>query len=336
MNDVITLDTNYSTTRRVIKADRQVIAGQVKQSNKPEDKFETVLYLPEGEDRQGEGGLRTKGYFKTGGIIPNAPIAKSANTYHCERSGEIHFENPSLLTESLTPEANPLITVVTVVYNGEKFLEETILSVINQTYDNVEYIIIDGGSTDGTLDIIKKYEHAIDYWVSEKDEGIYDAMNKGCELAIGKGLNFLNAGDVYLGDVIPDDPVFPLAIPYKIKYSRLILNGRLGNFKMGMPLSHQAIFYENKKVLYDLTYTIAADYKYTIQTGFFDGNIIFYKVDGCVLFDGSGISTANYRLRDVETLKIIKSFYPEKAMIFLLTSSIKNLMKSMVEYVKFR
>ena len=79
----------------------------------------------------------------------------------------------------------PLVSIITVVRNGEKYLEEIIKSVINQTYNNVEYIIIDGGSTDGTLAIIKKYEDYIDYWASERDKGIYDAMNKGMDLAIG-------------------------------------------------------------------------------------------------------------------------------------------------------
>ncbi|MFV9924546.1 MAG: glycosyltransferase [Francisella endosymbiont of Hyalomma scupense] len=79
----------------------------------------------------------------------------------------------------------PLITVITVVYNGEAYLEKTILSVINQTYESVEYIIIDGGSTDGTIDIIKKYESKINYWISEAYNGIYDAMNKGIKLATG-------------------------------------------------------------------------------------------------------------------------------------------------------
>ena len=161
MSELTTLDEQYSTTRLVRKVEPGLVMAEIKAAHKPEDKFETVLFLPEGESRQGEGGLRTQGYFKQ------------------------------------SEEGKPLITVVTVVYNGEKFLEETILSVINQTYDNVEYIIIDGGSTDGTLDIIKKYEHAIDYWVSENDKGIYDAMNKGVKLSYGSFICVLNADDYY-------------------------------------------------------------------------------------------------------------------------------------------
>ena len=87
----------------------------------------------------------------------------------------------------------PLITVVTICYNAVDTIEETIKSVIEQTYPNIEYIVIDGGSKDGTVDIIKKYQDKISYWVSEPDRGIYDAMNKGTMKANGRWINFMNS-----------------------------------------------------------------------------------------------------------------------------------------------
>ena len=87
--------------------------------------------------------------------------------------------------------------------NGEKELENTILSVIRQTYDNLEYIIVDGGSTDNTINIIKKYANKISYWISEPDKGLYDAMNKGLRRATGDYVWFLNAGDtLYTADTV--------------------------------------------------------------------------------------------------------------------------------------
>jgi len=168
MTDWIEWDPAYSTTRRVRNVAPEVVEAELKAVQKSEDQFKTILFLPEGEGRKGEGGLRTKGYYK-----------KSTDD-------------------------NPLITVITVVYNGEQHLEETILSVINQTYDNVEYIIIDGGSIDGTLNIIQKYEHAIDYWVSEKDNGIYCAMNKGIDLAMGEFVGFVNSDDFLYEEILSE------------------------------------------------------------------------------------------------------------------------------------
>ncbi|MDC1343666.1 glycosyltransferase, partial [Flavobacteriaceae bacterium] len=83
------------------------------------------------------------------------------------------------------------------VYNGEQYLEQTIKSVINQSYKNVEYIIIDGGSNDGTIEIINQYQNHISYWTSEKDNGVYDAMNKGISFANGEIVGIINADDYY-------------------------------------------------------------------------------------------------------------------------------------------
>jgi len=122
----------------------------------------TALFLPPHPERKGEGGVRTREHFKKS--FPQ----------------------------------KPLVSIITVVYNGEHLLEKTIGSVIDQSYDNIEYIIIDGGSTDGTMDVIKKFDDKIDYWVSEPDGGIYDAMNKGLSLCAGEIVGIINADDWYL------------------------------------------------------------------------------------------------------------------------------------------
>ena len=88
-------------------------------------------------------------------------------------------------------------SIITVNYNNKEGLRNTIESVIHQTYRDFEYIVIDGGSTDGSVDILKKYDQQINYWVSEKDSGIYNAMNKGISKAHGEYLNFMNSGDCF-------------------------------------------------------------------------------------------------------------------------------------------
>lgn len=170
----------------------------------------------------------------------------------------------------------PHISIITISYNAAKDIENTILSVLKQTYPNIEYIIIDGGSTDGTLDIIKKYQDRISYWVSEPDKGIYDAMNKGTLKATGMWLNFMNAGDTFYdeqilekvfkdkdwsntdviyGDVVyihPDREDIRKAVPLK-------------RIKVGIPFCHQSVFVRTKlqqKYLFDTTYKICADYDF--------------------------------------------------------------------------
>jgi hypothetical protein len=97
-----------------------------------------------------------------------------------------------------TAESRPLISVVTVVLNGEKYLEQTIQSVVNQPYENLEYLVIDGGSNDGTLDILRQYGDVLDYWLSEPDQGIYHAMNKGWNLSRGEFVHYLGADDTLI------------------------------------------------------------------------------------------------------------------------------------------
>jgi glycosyltransferase involved in cell wall biosynthesis len=164
--DATALDPNFSTTR-LMTMEMPVIV------NTPSSKVQSHLFLPPNPEGRGEGGLRTKGYFKQS------------------------YRETSEVSEKF---AVPLVTIITVVFNGEKHLEQTIQSVISQTYNNVEYIIIDGGSTDGTVDIIRKYEEVIDYWVNEPDAGISDAMNKGISLATGILINHLHAGDKFAAD----------------------------------------------------------------------------------------------------------------------------------------
>jgi glycosyltransferase involved in cell wall biosynthesis len=171
---IIELDPGFSSTRLVTQERPEIFYDLSIQSP-------YILYLPPNPKRKGEGGLRTKGFFK--------------QSYGNEPISSIHFPLP-------------LITIVTIVRNGEKYLEKTIQSVIDQTYPNVEYIVVDGGSTDSTLDIILKYEDKIDYWVSEPDEGIADAMNKGIYLAMGQLINHLHAGDQFASESILSDIVF--------------------------------------------------------------------------------------------------------------------------------
>lgn len=97
----------------------------------------------------------------------------------------------------------PKISIVTPVFNQTPYLEETILSVLNQNYPNLEYIIIDGGSTDGTVDIIKKYESRLAYWVSEPDKGMYDALQKGFDHSTGEIMGWLNADDLFFKGCLP-------------------------------------------------------------------------------------------------------------------------------------
>lgn len=119
----------------------------------------------------------------------------------------------------------PLVTIVTVTLNCEKALERTIKSVLGQTYPSKEYIVVDGGSTDGTLAIIERYKDALDRWVTEHDEGVYDAMNKAIDLAGGEWLIFINAGDVFFDEQALERTISHGADGIDLLYSDTWFNG---------------------------------------------------------------------------------------------------------------
>ena len=174
----------------------------------------------------------------------------------------------------------PLISVITVVRNGAKTLEQTINSVLGQSYDGIEYIIIDGGSTDGTLDIIKKYEDRIFYWISEPDRGIYDAMNKGIAVAQGSLINLLNADD-YLEPgalQIAADAYLTYGRPCIVYGDSYYVDDAIGvkarfhttlSYWIGMTICHQGIFVHrdiyDSVGLYDTRYHLAADYEFFVR-----------------------------------------------------------------------
>lgn len=179
----------------------------------------------------------------------------------------------------------PKFSVITVTYNAAAVLEDTIQSVITQTYHHVEYIIVDGGSTDGTLDIVAQYRDRIATVVSEPDKGLYDAMNKGMRLATGDYLCFLNAGDSFheddtlqsiahsltgsaLPDVIYGQTELVDSEGHFVRMRRLSAPEHLDwkSFKQGMLVCHQAFF--AKRALaepYDLRYRFSADFDWCIR-----------------------------------------------------------------------
>ncbi|MEB3217224.1 MAG: glycosyltransferase family 2 protein [Nostocales cyanobacterium 94392] len=197
----------------------------------------------------------------------------------------------------------PLVSIITVTYNAEQYLEKTIQSVLSQAYNNVEYIIIDGGSVDGTLDIIQKYESKIDYWISEEDKGIYDAMNKGIAFSSGEIIGLLNAGDTYLPNAlsllaekyIPSDSLSiyygDIYLTYTDANITIKSPANIDELKYSMAICHQAMFvtkctYLNHG-LYNLNYKLASDYAYILSLfligakfHYLDGVVAYYQTGG--------------------------------------------------------
>ncbi len=218
---------------------------------------------------------------------------------------------------------NPLISVITVVLNNKKGLELTIESVLGQRYSNIETIIIDGGSTDGSIELIQKFEDRIDYWSSGSDRGIYDAMNRGIEKAGGEWTVFMNSGDVFysnntLKDVVSQiepraELVYGSFLYVQPEYGNLITIKKPGGLEKlwkGMVFSHQALFVRTsilKRKCFDCSYRYSADYAMVME--FKRRGRKFQKVDDIIAkVSSGGESDVNRLERRLEQINISRMY----------------------------
>ena len=217
------------------------------------------------------------------------------------------------------------ISVITVVFNAVTKIENTILSVINQDYENIEYIVIDGGSNDGTLDVIKKYSNKISKIVSEIDKGIYDAMNKGVDLSEGDWINFMNAGDEYIDNQVLSR-IFLHNKPSEttsVIYGDAVINKRnnvLGRFDAnksiesiwkGPVFRHGTMFTRtdiHKKYPFDLSQElkICSDFDFILKL-YYKGYIMSYSGKTILKYEEEGVSN-NTVNNAINNKKLIKKY----------------------------
>ncbi|MDB5155775.1 MAG: glycosyltransferase [Mucilaginibacter sp.] len=219
----------------------------------------------------------------------------------------------------------PILSVITVVYNNAADIERTVLSVLNQTYQNIEYIVIDGRSTDGTLQIIEKYKDRIATLISEKDKGIYDAMNKGLAVATGDYVLFMNSADeFYSVDTVTN--VFASATGADIYYGETEMIGGDGkslgrrrhaapakftwkSFKYGMSISHQAIYIKRSFVEpYDPKYQLSADIDWILHAAK-KAKLIVNVNQYVAKYKVGGMSKQKHRQSLAERFDIMKRYY---------------------------
>ena len=321
-NDDFVLNVDYSTTRLARRA-------RPRMKKKPGDMLESFLFLPTGKGRKGEGGLRKKGFFKHS--YKNINGRWYIDDFEDQRI-PADEETIQKIEENIVKLGNvageinelPLISIITVVFNGERYLEETIKSVLNQTYPNVEYIIIDGGSTDRTLNIISKYEDYIDYWINEPDKGIYDAMNKGIRLSTGYLVGILNSDDWYEKNALEEvckcfnlykdgDVYYGNNKIYSEKKELLFYRNSedMTNINKTKTFCHQNAFIKMKAYktfgLHDMKYKIAADYDLIFK--FFINNCQFYKINQFLVNYRLGGVSSKYALAGRREEKDIKIKY---------------------------
>ena len=233
------------------------------------------------------------------------------NSYFCRKNNKMKY------------------SVVTINYNNHVGLRQTIESVVSQTYDDYEYIIIDGGSTDGSVDVINMYANEIYYWVSEKDHGIYHAMNKGVNHSHGDYCIFMNSGDTFydnrvleivsrcltnedilVGKVVIDDQNHIISPPP--------MSGQMTLYHLySGSIPHQGAFIKTdllRKYPYDETLKISSDWKFFVQTLILDNCSIRYIDEFVACYDMNGFSAANPKLMREEKDKVLEEMFPSRVL----------------------
>lgn len=215
-------------------------------------------------------------------------------------------------------------SIITINYNNKIGLKKTIESVVSQSFSDYEYIVIDGGSTDGSKVVIKDFSDKIDYWISEPDKGIYNAMNKGIDKAVGEYCLFLNSGDTLHSECVLEMMAKECVLADLVIGKVLYLNsGQLSSLPINLTMKH---FYSGsihhpatfmKRILfdtirYDESYRIVSDWKLFIELLIFKNAT--YKHSSVVIsdFDTAGISSVNKQLVEYERNKVLESLFPPR------------------------
>ena len=242
----------------------------------------------------------------------------------------------------------PLISIITVVYNGKKTIEQTILSVLDQTYKNIEYIIIDGGSTDGTLEVIRKYEDQINFWISEPDNGLYDAMNKGIAITNGRLIGMINSDDWY-----EPEAVELVVNAYLRELDKKIFHGdrydvtpsgekRLYRFNpsefkffcSSMTYNHPSMFVHRsiyKSCYYNTSLESYADYEFVLTQYLKQPDVFKYLPVPYVNYRLDGISAEQSLFQNIKEgvrARVNSGLGIRYAAVFILIKPIKNILRS--------
>ncbi len=223
----------------------------------------------------------------------------------------------------------PIFTIITVCYNEAENIKKTLDSVIRQTFNDYEYIVVDGGSTDGTKDVIKQYESHLTWWCSEPDCGIYNAMNKGVLHATGDYVIFMNSGDWFHDDNVLEN-VYKSGMKAQIIEGHTIRTDKMIRQRQvyedifehlfADTISHQGTFIKRELLLnhpYDEKYKIVSDWKFWIETLIIEENTYAFIDLDIAFFDMNGISFTQIELRENEREAVYKELFPPYMVNFI-------------------